>query len=165
MQQDLEDVSDFDNEWTLSSERWSNSEAIDSVIISNAYKNIPLVEGWLIDLSVQTNKDTPVGWKMRTLADNHSDALEFLKDLRAELQRRFEQCIPDDLHKLYSAVDIAEMIKLTCGVFDDQLNEPLLVQCDQSRSHAFSKFFDYVQNLPHLKVCYNILSYFGYNDD
>lgn len=119
MLKDLQEVGDPQKSWNLNEARWPNSAPHHNEIFKNKrYKNVPLVDGWMVDTSVTTRKNSPVNWNVREAEDCHTDAVNFVKNLIAELKLRVRKAVPDGITHLFDALDLCNLMKLLTGEFN-----------------------------------------------
>lgn len=155
MEQNLQQVEDHSLTWPLDVELWPNTAPhLEDIFNENKFRQIPLVEGWLVDKTAVTSKRLPVGWKKREYEDVHKDALEFVRGLAEEFRKRITKAVPEGIKLFYKAIDLAEIMRLVTRTWSDALDEAVMYEDEatlQMQQH-FVTFFHHVQSLPHLQV-------------
>ncbi|XP_047737560.1 uncharacterized protein LOC108672979 isoform X2 [Hyalella azteca] len=136
----------------LNKRLWPNSAGvINGVVQDKKYNGVALVNGWLVDTSSATNSKNPVSWRYREPSDCLQDAIDFVRKLRFELERRLKTSVPDAVEVLGEAFDLSKLVCLQAGRWSTPLQEALLTESSEAAQKAFVSFFNNLKRLPHLQ--------------
>ena len=121
---------------------------------------MPLLYGWLVvaektSVSNDGKKQTTYTWDARCPKEYFSDLIMFCQNLRAALDARYKQVIPEPVKKLHKIFDLEKAIKHLCKFKSE--NGKLLVsredrvEWETDGTNEFAEFYKVVCDIPHIR--------------
>ncbi len=88
---------------------------IDSITPGIQYKDVTLLEGWLITAVDGTGRNKKYTWQMREETEIKDDHRRFAEDLLLSIEKRVNTITSDEYLAVLQVFDAAQLVQLQCG--------------------------------------------------